>query len=641
MSKAISDLNYQQNHTGYAGGVANNFGGLLKALHKERMQAPELHSKIVKVEKCNDNWMLTMEDGAASNLLELKEEWDVAAKCSETDQATWYGRVVDLDLREPSQIVVSVSSQYEGPAAGEEVSFTPPDFLRIIRDWANNSIENNFGLPLNYRRIADGKFVGGDISPLDRSVANNLGLRLAQRQAVELLNDNFGIVWGPPGTGKTFTLGNAASLAESSRKVIVLAPTNVAADQAAMSIDNAFQKRGINLPGGKLIRPGNVCLPELEQRQHLMAWSDKQKELRSEIEAVRRDIRKARKKRNAAKGDERIVLIEKLADLNCREKALIRSRNRELWQLTNQASIIVSTIHSFLANESVIDELQDKAVTLILDEASMIPRFMFARLLELNIAQLLLFGDFKQLSPIRLDDDDRDANSKFWVADSALDVCGLREYEDALRLEKEGKLVMLTEQNRMNTDLCDVVSTHFYGGRLTTVGNNGVVKIFPNMPAKSILIVNPEQFQEKFAKLNPEEDKLPKTCPLSVYATIAVGQRLLENDPAKSLLLLTPFKNQARLLKKSAQNELLKESFTAGTVHISQGQEADVVIFSPVDPLHDWLMGEYGRKELERLLCVAFSRARHKIIVVASPREIYYSVLLSKLCATAQVWMPQ
>lgn len=74
----------------------------------------------------------------------------------------------------------------------------------------------------------------------------------------------------------------------------------------------------------------------------------------------------------------------------------------------------------------------------------------------------------------------------------------------------------------------------------------------------------------------------------------------------------------------------------AGTVHVSQGQEADLVVFDPVEPRHAWFMGKFGQREIERLLCVAFSRARIQMVVVGKQAEIHSSPLLGQLCQGAQ-----
>lgn len=52
-----------------------------------------------------------------------------------------------------------------------------------------------------------------------------------------------GIVWGPPGTGKTTTLAEmVAALVSAGERVLVLAPTRIASDGACLAIDEAITR---------------------------------------------------------------------------------------------------------------------------------------------------------------------------------------------------------------------------------------------------------------------------------------------------------------------------------------------------------------------------------------------------------------
>ncbi|MBI2263561.1 MAG: hypothetical protein HYU64_00075 [Armatimonadetes bacterium] len=120
------------------------------------------------------------------------------------------------------------------------------------------------------------------------------------------------------------------------------------------------------------------------------------------------------------------------------------------------------------------------------------------------------------------------------------------------------------------------------------------------------------------------------------WLAVGLALNLLRKSPDRRVLLITPFRNQADLLRKLVQAYLSSYSqVRAGTVHVCQGQEADLVIFDPVDPLHSWLMGRLGKKEIERVLCVAFSRARTHLVVLGKREEIQGSPLLGPLCLNA------
>jgi hypothetical protein len=70
-------------------------------------------------------------------------------------------------------------------------------------------------------------------------------LRTAQQRTFGLTKFEHGFLWGPPGTGKTTTLGAlvASYLVQFPRsRILLLSTTNVAVDQALLAVDDALQK---------------------------------------------------------------------------------------------------------------------------------------------------------------------------------------------------------------------------------------------------------------------------------------------------------------------------------------------------------------------------------------------------------------
>jgi superfamily I DNA/RNA helicase len=96
---------------------------------------------------------------------------------------------------------------------------------------------------------------------------------------------------------------------------------------------------------------------------------------------------------------------------------------------------------------------------------------------------------------------------------------------------------------------------------------------------------------------------------------------LLPREPGNaSVAILAPYRGQVQLFRDVIRRRRLTQSVRAGTVHRLQGQEADIVVLDLSDAIgaelslffRDYL----EEKEAERLLNVAVSRARHRLIVI-------------------------
>jgi DNA replication ATP-dependent helicase Dna2 len=83
------------------------------------------------------------------------------------------------------------------------------------------------------------------------------------------------------------------------------------------------------------------------------------------------------------------------------------------------------------------------------------------------------------------------------------------------------------------------------------------------------------------------------------------------------VIVLTPFRAQRALLHQRLSLRQLR-GVKVSTVHRSQGSEAQVVIFDPVDGASDFLRSA----ESLRLINVAFSRAQAKLLLVLSPGDL-------------------
>ena len=90
------------------------------------------------------------------------------------------------------------------------------------------------------------------------------GLNNAQAETIDVVAKNsVTYIWGPPGTGKTTTLGSVvAALASENKKVLLVSNTNLALDTALEKCLDKSKSSG-KLTGGQMLRMGTMIKPEL------------------------------------------------------------------------------------------------------------------------------------------------------------------------------------------------------------------------------------------------------------------------------------------------------------------------------------------------------------------------------------------
>ncbi|MCS6873039.1 MAG: AAA family ATPase, partial [Anaerolineae bacterium] len=135
-----------------------------------------------------------------------------------------------------------------------------------------------------------------------------------QLKAVEkILSSKVSFIWGPPGTGKTKTLGlTVAALVASSESVLIVAQSNIAVDMAMLNIAQNLESSQLYREGG-ILRYGVTYLSKLNDFPLLSArYVVKQRnhhliEKIESLEKQRRElIRRSRKESLSVSEKERI-----------------------------------------------------------------------------------------------------------------------------------------------------------------------------------------------------------------------------------------------------------------------------------------------------------------------------------------------
>lgn len=267
----------------------------------------------------------------------------------------------------------------------------------------------------------------------------------------------------------------------------------------------------------------------------------------------------------------------------------------------------------------------DKAVsarrfdTVVVDESSMVsmPQALWSA--SLAQSRFVLFGDFRQLPPISVIDESKDAEAKRIMTSSLFEHHGLGAAED---IASDPRVVMLELQLRMQESICDLVAGPMYNGRLKT---DASVQPKPD----PLWIIDSSRF-------NAWSDKTEQYSWFNwhhAFVVVELVRQIRESLPDQQVSVLAPYRAQVELIKS-----LLKEAeidcsdgISVSTVWRAQGSEARCVIFDtvcapPFQRPGRWFKDPAGDYEGARLLNVALTRAQDRLYLVAHSEYLMRSV---------------
>ena len=505
--------------------------------------------------------------------------------------------------------------------------------------------------------------VFGRREPVQQSfemLSDHSELNRGQIQAVELcLGNSVAFVWGPPGTGKTTTLGHIVKeLLNAGKRVLVTSTTNAAVDQALAKLAG-FPDMSDSLRSGSVIRIGRTGEETFGTDVHeVMKRLDE--ELINSIKEIR--ICRNKSKSNLERLDplleglkdsvgssqlslfddlpgtqlsminltdmyepsevngllilpveeqlktlegKVLELRETVADCESRikllENQLIGSEARAI----RQAKLIIATMANMYVNRLLIEERFD---VVIVEEAGMavLPAVFFCS--SLASEKVLAIGDPRQLPPIVQSSDPYVFRA---MGRSIFDV-SISDPDDS------DTVALLSIQYRMHPDIGSLVSELYYGGRLnhdiTMKDRQSIADRKPGQGHPLVLVDTGDlgkcgTLEGSYSRFNET------TAGLSAQlAEEAVG------DGITSIAVITPYVEQSRRIRHLLLEKHLRK-VECRTIHRFQGNERDVVIIDMVDgePYAPGILlaGSAAGSSAANLLNVSISRARGKLIVLA------------------------
>lgn len=418
------------------------------------------------------------------------------------------------------------------------------------------------------------------------------------------------VIWGPPGTGKTYTLGRIAiDEMNAGRRVLILSQSNMAVDSAIYQIRKGLVERGVYQESmGKVLRYGMVKMKDLLQHRELPSWDaafDSRPKLKEEYEQCSEAIRNAKDKS-----------ASHITALTSRRRKILDEISRIELDMISKARIVAMTATKATINRSAYTQSWD---TVIFDEISMayVSQIMIAA--SMANKKLVLIGDFKQLAPIV-----QNNNTQSLLREDFFHYANIVQQG---KVRKHPWLTMLNEQRRMHPEIAKFTSDRIYEGKLrsysgdsmaekTAIANRGP---FGSTP---FVYVDYSGYQGTcFSTRHGSRFNL-----VSAIISIKIALRAIDCGQS-DIGIITPYSAQSQIINAILRDiehaEDRKLPIFCATVHQFQGSERDVIIFDSVEnyPKHD--AGRIVSRDIEddssmRLINVALTRTRGKFILVAN-----------------------
>ncbi|MDG4849426.1 AAA domain-containing protein [Peribacillus frigoritolerans] len=433
-------------------------------------------------------------------------------------------------------------------------------------------------------------------------------------------------VWGPPGTGKTYTLARTvANHYLQAKKVLVLSHSNQAVDVLMAEI-SSFIKKKDRFKEGDVLRYGSQIGESLAIHDDIVTGQllgkheptliKEKEELGEEKRLLKYDLAGSFSKRDT---DQLIEIEKKLA------KVLEKIRQKEI-QFVKEAKVIGTTLAKAANDETVYQKEYD---LVILDEASMayVPQVAFAAALAKHI---IVCGDFKQLPPIA---SARDSLVKLWLKEDIFHRAGVAQSVEEGELHPH--LFLLKEQRRMHPDISAftnrVVYNNFVGDHKSVATSREGIMLAEPFANRASALLDTSLAGEYCITERTSHSRM------NLWQLLLSFQLIHEAyvGGSRSIGYVAPYRAQAELMEKLLDDLYEKERQTAdiiaATVHRFQGSEREMMIFDTVDsyPQNRAGMLLTGR-ESERLINVAITRTKGKFVHVCDTSFVNKHVYRSK-----------
>ena len=457
-------------------------------------------------------------------------------------------------------------------------------------------------------------------------------LEASQHKAYQAaLREAVTFIWGPPGCGKTMTLGAIVHSAfNSGKRTLICSNTNKAVDQVLYKICETLTHEHPAMAEGKVVRLGRIADDKLESKyrkyvaideiveRRLIDLKGKKSQLESEIEQSEAEITQIYaeiKDRASASWQRKGSQNAQLDNAKQQRDELgdnIRETRKEIATLRKTVLQDARIVGATCTKAYLTEEIGQFDLVLV-DEASMVSRPEVWFSAGLASERVVISGDFRQIPSIVTTEQE-----------AIFQELGLDSFTATERTKPDAPgLAMLTTQFRMHPEICELISGPMYEGELRTSPMRKKVpgRLPPNPFEKPLTIIDtsdlgPIESLDKGSRLN----KLHALLVRNFVRHLRLNGVVEANH---DLGICTPYSAQARHIQKLLKEDSLDKLVQCGTVHRFQGDERRIVLFEIPESggrraLGQFVQGVPPDHVGARLISVAVSRAQEHFVVLAN-----------------------
>lgn len=328
----------------------------------------------------------------------------------------------------------------------------------------------------------------------------------------------------------------------------------------------------------------------------------------------------------ACHAEERDRIKAKIEELKAQQEAFKA-------QIIDEAQLVTTTITSVYLNAHLLEREFD---VVVVDELSMISVIGVLLVASRALQRFVGAGDPMQLSPVvKLVNESKAPLAREWLGKDLFTYLGVSIF-DAKNGEKE--CVLLTEQGRSHPNIIAPVNHLIYLDMLTS--REGTAKAPGIAPHAEWPLMLVDGTGTEARCIKPSKNK-PRENDYHARVSVELARQSLESLPPLSpdddpsiprVAIVAPYRSQVQLTQKKLREAKIAHLVHVGTINTVQSLEFPVVIFDTVEApgIRPWeftfdctLDDRQMATEATRKLNVAWTRAQHKLIVIAHRKHLH------------------